>query len=612
MSGDAMKRKFVWACVVAVIGAVLVLSHPINAPDSDKPTPTPGANQPQRSEGTTAASDDHATNPYATEIYPETAETTTNKLPIAFIEQPRPRAAQKIARRATIQEGPATYPVHVYQPFLTPNDTLPTQWWSTAVNAPAMWDIPLAANPVTLAIIDTGFALQHEEFTDRWHKNTGEIGATTQQAASQLNCTDRGLAISKSCNLVDDDSDGIVDNESGPTAYQNPSSLNCTAQNKTLDKSCNRIDDEDNGYIDDVTGWDFVNYDNSVQAGQLNPNGDGTTHGTMVAGVAAATGNNNKGIAGISWTAKILPIQALDDDSYGDTYTVGKSIRYAADQGSDVISLSLGSDTPDAYVRSAVQYAISKGSIVIAASGNDGCDCISYPANYPEVLAVGATDQSGQRASFSAYGSNLDIVAPGTNITTPAWSNTYQTNGYISGAAGTSFATPLVAGLVANLAAQQPTASQIQLTAALKENTHRLTMPTTPYRTNTLGFGQLDARKTLQRMTTPQIEEQSYQYVPASNGSSQRSRFLSEAGGLYYPKMCIGDSIPSTAVYEITGLGSGFLTMSEVEVAKATASGAAASLLFYGCVQQPHDTATIFRQLDVYKEFRNDHSDHLP
>jgi subtilisin family serine protease len=611
MSGDAMKRKSVWACVIVVIGVIFVIPHHINAPGTHEPSPAPDTNQSQRSEGTTATNDDDA-NAYATVLQPETANTTTQKLPLAFIDKPQVRSAQKIARRATIQEGATTYPVHVYQPLVTPNDTLPTQWWSTAVNAPAMWDIPLAANPVTLAVIDTGFALQHEEFTDRWYKNTGETGTTTQQAASQLNCTDRGLAMSKSCNLVDDDSDGIVDNELGATTYQNPSKLNCTAQNKILDKSCNRIDDEGNGYIDDVTGWDFVNYDNSVQAGQLNPTGDGTTHGTMVAGVAAATGNNNRGIAGINWTAKILPIQALDDDSYGDTYTVGRSIRYAADQGADVISLSLGSDVPDTYVRNAVQYAISKGSIVIAASGNDGCDCISYPANYPEVLAVGATDQSGQRASFSSYGSNLDIVAPGTNITTPAWSNTYQTNGYISGAAGTSFATPLVAGLVANLAAQQPTASQIQLTAALKENTHRLSMPPTPYRTNTLGFGQLDARKTLQRMTTPQFEEQTYQYVPASNGSSERGMLLSEAGGLYYPKMCVGDSTPSTAVYEITGLGNAFLTISEVEVAKATASGASANLFFYSCVQQPHDTATIFRQLDAYKEFRNDYGNHLP
>jgi subtilisin family serine protease len=80
------------------------------------------------------------------------------------------------------------------------------------------------------------------------------------------------------------------------------------------------------------------------------------------------------------------------------------AVRYAADRGADVINMSLGSDESDDYLRDSILYAIKKGSIVVAASGNDGCDCISYPANYEVVVAVGASDGSNGRYSFSNYG----------------------------------------------------------------------------------------------------------------------------------------------------------------------------------------------------------------
>ncbi len=217
----------------------------------------------------------------------------------------------------------------------------------------------------------------------------GETGPTTSEAASDLNCTGRGLPISKACNNIDDDQDGINDNETGATTVENPSFLNCSARGLSLNKNCNRIDDDANGFIDDSNGWDFDSGDPSVQAGERDPASASAFHGTSTAGTAAATANNGKGIAGVSWGAKILPLQALGDTGNGNTLSVARAVRYAADQGVNVINLSLGNSQEDSYLRSAIQYAIGKGAVVVASAGNDGCDCVIYPARYKEVVAVG-------------------------------------------------------------------------------------------------------------------------------------------------------------------------------------------------------------------------------
>ncbi len=199
-------------------------------------------------------------------------------------------------------------------------------------------------------MIDAGFALKHQEFANRWYTNSGESGPTNVENPSKLNCTDRGLPVSQSCNLIDDNHDGIVDNETGSTSLQNPSQLNCTDQGLPIDKSCNLVDDDNNGFIDDVRGWDFANNDRSVQAGQTSPNGSGTHHGTYTTGVAAATGNNGVGIAGVDWGTTILPIQALDDSGSGSTISVANAIDYAVARHANVISMSLGSSADDPLV----------------------------------------------------------------------------------------------------------------------------------------------------------------------------------------------------------------------------------------------------------------------
>ncbi len=154
----------------------------------------------------------------------------------------------------------------------------------------------------------------------------------------------------------------------GPTAQQGPAP-NCTSRGLSLDKSCNNLDNDGDGYPSDWRGWDFGSNDNLPQAGATAPGNSAAFHGTFTAGVAAASGNNAKGVAGVDWNAKIMPLQALDDTGVGYTDSIAAAVRYAADHGANVINLSLGSTYNDSYLQQQIDYAISRGVIVVAAAG---------------------------------------------------------------------------------------------------------------------------------------------------------------------------------------------------------------------------------------------------
>ena len=196
-----------------------------------------------------------------------------------------------------------------------------------------------------------------------------------------------------------------------------------------------------NGYVDDLWGWNFVDNDNDPNPDSAHI-ADGEGHGTHVAGIAGATGENE--VVGVSWTNKIMALRALAYDSVnisGNTADIAEAINYAADNGAHIINLSLGGDEHASSLELAVDFAYDAGCVLVAATGNSGREAVAYPAKYDNVIAVGATDSNDNRASFSTYGEELDLMAPGVDIrSTYPGDSTYEDS-------GTSMATPFVAGL---------------------------------------------------------------------------------------------------------------------------------------------------------------------
>lgn len=185
-----------------------------------------------------------------------------------------------------------------------------------------------------------------------------------------------------------------------------------------------------------VGGIDLVNNDNIPQ--------DDNGHGTHVAGIAAASSDNGVGVAGVSWGARLMPIKVLNAAGNGTYADVANGIIWATDHGAHVINLSLGGGSPSQLLEDAVDYAVSKGVLLVAATGNSGTNLVLYPAHYSNVVAVAASDASNAHAAFSNYGPEVDLAAPGVAIYSTAPGGYGLRN-------GTSMATPYVSGLAAIL-----------------------------------------------------------------------------------------------------------------------------------------------------------------
>ncbi len=177
---------------------------------------------------------------------------------------------------------------------------------------------------------------------------------------------------------------------------------------------------------------------------------DDVGHGTHVAGVISALVNNREGVAGMTWYNKILPIKVLDETGAGSTYSVAQGIIWATDNGAKVINMSLGNYAEAKFLHDAIKYAYDRDVVLIAASGNDNTEQPGFPAAYPEVFAVAATDSAKQKASFSNYGDYIDVAAPGVNI-----ASTYPHNQYAA-LSGTSMASPHVTALAALIRSVNP------------------------------------------------------------------------------------------------------------------------------------------------------------
>ena len=207
-------------------------------------------------------------------------------------------------------------------------------------------------------------------------------------------------------------------------------------------------------------------------------------HGTHVAGIAAAATNNGIGVAGVGFNATILNGKVLDDEGNSSTSIVTQGITWAADNGARVINLSLGGYAPcGPTMQAAVDYAWARNAVIVAAAGNDGRAETGSPANCSNVVGVAATDQADGRASFSNYGPDVDVAAPGVTIL-----STDFVGGYYS-YSGTSQATPHVAGLAALVWATNPSMGNQAVVDRIQNTADRITGTGTSWT-----YGRVNAR----------------------------------------------------------------------------------------------------------------------
>jgi subtilisin family serine protease len=224
---------------------------------------------------------------------------------------------------------------------------------------------------------------------------------------------------------------------------------------------------------------------------------DEVGHGTHVAGTICCLSNNGTGVAGVSWNVRLLPVRVLARvretssgrvSGLGSSANIAAGIRWAVDNGARVINMSLGGSGDAMVEREAVAYAVSKGVVVVAAMGNDNTTAPSYPAAYPDVIAVAATDSSDHRASFSNRGPHIDISAPGVGIVSTYWDDTYAT------LSGTSMASPHVAGVAALVLSRNHALTAAQVGNILRTTARPLRdAPADPVPNDAYGYGLVQA-----------------------------------------------------------------------------------------------------------------------
>ncbi|MCI0538487.1 MAG: tandem-95 repeat protein, partial [Verrucomicrobiales bacterium] len=244
----------------------------------------------------------------------------------------------------------------------------------------------------------------------------------------------------------------------------------------------NGEDDDHNGYIDDVHGYDFVTDDSDPL--------DDHSHGTHIAGIIGAVGNNRIGISGICWNVTLIALKCFDETGSATIDDVVESIHYAIENGANIINASWGNAERSRALEEAIAEADRAGLLVVAAAGNDNSDTLFYPAVYPQVISVAATDQNDRRARFSNYGPRVDISAPGELIYSTLPDTRYDLY------SGTSMAAPHAAGLAALVLANHPEFSNRDLANILRNSVDPIA-PDKP-----VGTGRINAVKAM-RIDTP-------------------------------------------------------------------------------------------------------------
>ena len=259
-----------------------------------------------------------------------------------------------------------------------------------------------------------------------------------------------------------------------------------------IDTGVSKVDDLKNTNF--VKGYDFVNDREDAS--------DDNGHGTHVAGTIAQSTNNNFGVAGIAYEASIMPIKVLAATGGGTISDIAEAIIFAADNGANVINMSLGGGGESKLMQEAIDYAYKKGVVIVAAAGNSNRNAAFYPARYPKVIAVSATGSTGEKAPYSNYGAGIDVAAPGGAIARGKNGEKGDTSGGIlqntidprtkqsvfSAFQGTSMAAPHVSGVVALIEASGVKDPE-KVLQVLKQSSRKVTDDTLNY----YGAGHLNA-----------------------------------------------------------------------------------------------------------------------
>ncbi|AYB30889.1 S8 family serine peptidase [Chryseolinea soli] len=264
------------------------------------------------------------------------------------------------------------------------------------------------------------------------------------------------------------------------------------------------LDNNGDGYIDNNRGWDFSGAKASLVGtpgfiGDNDPSvpkGNLFGHGTMVAGCAAAATNNGIGIAGVGFKSKLLFTKHYSDDqpdnasSYSSNTYFG--VLYVATHGAKIINCSWGGSNASSIAQDLINHVtLDLGCLVVAAAGNSNVESPLYPAAYDNVLSVAASDENDVRSSFSNYGGTVDLSAPGSNIYTTTFDNSYGQDG------GTSFSAPIVSGAAALLWTVDPSLTPLQVAEQLRISSDATLYDKNPGYINKLGKGRLDIANAL-------------------------------------------------------------------------------------------------------------------
>lgn len=243
-------------------------------------------------------------------------------------------------------------------------------------------------------------------------------------------------------------------------------------------------DNDGDGYTDNFRGWDLGENDND-------PSVNASIHGSHVSGCAAASTDNSTGVAAPGFNCKFLPVKI--SDASGALTEAYEGITYAADAGCQIINCSWGGNGGGSFGQDVIDYAtINENALVIAAAGNDNNEFAFFPASYNYVLSVASTSNSDAKSSFSNYGMNIDVCAPGSNIYTAMSNNAYGTM------SGTSMASPVCAGAAGIVLSQNPTFTALQIGEQLRVTCDNIyTIPSNGIYADKLGKGRINMFRAL-------------------------------------------------------------------------------------------------------------------